>query len=188
MGILDKLLSLLSGKKREGNLLIIGLDNSGKTSIINFFKPTDCKTHTIVPTVGFNVDKFNAKGLNFTTFDMSGQGRYRNLWEHYYKEADAIIFVIDSSDRIRIVVAREELSALLSHPDIKKRNLPILFYANKMDMRDSLSAMKVSSELDLDVITDKKWHICASNALTGEGLVEGIDWLSQQLRNNWENK
>lgn len=128
MGFLDKLLSLLSGKKRDANLLIIGLDNSGKTSIINFFKPQDAKTHTIVPTVGFNVDKFNAKGLNFTTFDMSGQGRYRNLWEHYYKEADAIIFVIDSSDRIRIVVAKEELAALLAHNDIKKRNIPILFY------------------------------------------------------------
>ena len=57
-----------------------------------------------------------------------------------------------------------------------------------MDMRDSLSAMKVSAELELDHISDKKWHICASNALTGEGLSEGIEWLAHQLEENWKKK
>lgn len=181
MGLLDKLISLFSMKKRDANLLVIGLDNSGKTSIINFFKPQDAKSHTIVPTVGFNVEKFNAKSLNFTTFDMSGQGRYRNLWEHYYKEADAIVFVIDSSDKIRLIVAKEELTALLAHPSIRSRNIPILFFANKIDMKDALSAAKIKSELDMDKIT-RPWYVCGSNALTGEGLSEGIDWLAQQLR------
>lgn len=40
----------------------------------------------VVPTVGFSVEEFSKNGLSFTVFDMSGQGRYRNLWEHYYKE------------------------------------------------------------------------------------------------------
>lgn len=40
----------------------------------------------MVPTVGFSVEEFTKNGLAFTVFDMSGQGRYRNLWEHYYKE------------------------------------------------------------------------------------------------------
>ena len=53
--------------------------------------------------------------INFTVFDMSGQGRYRNMWEHYYKEAKAIIFVIDSSDKIRMSVAKDELDQLLKH-------------------------------------------------------------------------
>ena len=55
-----------------------------------------------------------------------------------------------------------------------------------MDMRDSLSAMKVSGELELDHISNKKWHICASNALTGEGLSDGIEWLAQQLEAIWK--
>lgn len=46
---------------------------------------------------------------------MSGQGRYRNLWEHYYKETHAIIFVIDSADKLRMAVAKDELDHLLSH-------------------------------------------------------------------------
>lgn len=63
---------------------------------------------------------------------MSGQGRYRNLWEHYYSEVQAIIFVIDSTDRFRMVVAKEELAALLAHENIVKARIPILFYANKV--------------------------------------------------------
>ena len=47
---------------------------------------------------------------------MSGQGRYRNLWEHYYKECQGIIFVVDSSDKLRMVVAKDELDMLLQHP------------------------------------------------------------------------
>jgi GTPase SAR1 family protein len=40
--------------------------------------------------------------LLFTVFDMSGAGRYRNLWEQYYKDAQAIIYVIDTSDKFRL--------------------------------------------------------------------------------------
>ena len=54
--------------------------------------------------------------IRFTVFDMSGQGRYRSLWEQYYRTAEAIIFVVDSNDKLRMVVAQDELEALLNHP------------------------------------------------------------------------
>uniref|UniRef100_A0AAZ3RLZ9 ADP-ribosylation factor-like protein 6 n=1 Tax=Oncorhynchus tshawytscha TaxID=74940 RepID=A0AAZ3RLZ9_ONCTS len=63
------------------------------------------QTQDIVPTIGFSIEKFKTSSLSFTVFDMSGQGRYRNLWEHYYKEGQAIIFVVDSGDKLRMVVA-----------------------------------------------------------------------------------
>ena len=78
---------------------------------------------------------------------MSGQGRYRNLWEHYYKECQGIVFVVDSSDKLRMVVAKDELDMLLQHPDIRARKLPILFFANKMDCKDALSSVKVSQHI-----------------------------------------
>lgn len=62
---------------------------------------------------------------------MSGQGRYRSLWEHYYADVQAVIFVLDSTDRLRVCVAKEELEQLLGHEDIKISNAPILFFANK---------------------------------------------------------
>ena len=83
------------------------------------------------------------RNVGFTAFDMSGQGRYRNLWEHYYKECQGIVFVVDSSDKLRMVVAKDELDMLLQHPDIRSRKIPILFFANKMDMREAMSSVKV---------------------------------------------
>lgn len=113
---------------------------------------------------------------------MSGHGRYRDLWEHYYKDCNGIIFVIDSSDRLRLVVVKEELDLLLQHPDICSKKIPILFFANKMDSKEALSSVKIAAALGLDKIMDKPWHISASNALSGEGLQEGVEWLTQQIR------
>ncbi|XP_032267540.1 ADP-ribosylation factor-like protein 6 [Phoca vitulina] len=123
MGLLDRLPGLLGLKKEEVRVLCLGLDNSAKTTIINKLKPSNAQSQDIVPTIGFSIEKFKSSSLSFTVFDMSGQGRYRNLWEHYYKEGQAIIFVIDSSDRLRMVVAKEELDTLLNHPDIKHRRI-----------------------------------------------------------------
>jgi ADP-ribosylation factor-like protein 6 len=89
-------------------------------------------TFEVTPTVGFQVEEFAKNNLHFTVYDMSGQGRYRSLWEHYYADVQAIIYVIDSTDKIRMCVAKEELDQLLNHEDIKRSKAPILFYANKV--------------------------------------------------------
>ncbi|XP_077992319.1 ADP-ribosylation factor-like protein 6 isoform X2 [Glandiceps talaboti] len=182
MGFLDKLSAWLGFKKKEVHILCVGLDNSGKTTIINQLKPKDSQYEDIVPTIGFSVEKFASSSMSFTVFDMSGQGRYRNLWEHYYKDAQAIIFVIDSSDKLRMVVAKDELDQLLTHNAIKNRRVPVLVFANKMDLRDAMSSVKVSQMMELETIQNKAWHICASNAVTGEGLHEGVEWLTDQIR------
>ncbi|XP_068185758.1 ADP-ribosylation factor-like protein 6 isoform X2 [Antennarius striatus] len=182
MGLLDKLSGWLGLKKKEVNVLCLGLDNSGKTTIINQLKPSNTQTQEIVPTIGFNIEKFKSSSLSFTVFDMSGQSRYRNLWEHYYKESHAIIFVIDSNDKLRTVVIKEELDILLNHKDIHNRKIPILFFANKMDLQDAMPSTEVSQILCLETITDKPWHICASNAIKGEGLKEGLDWLQDRIK------
>uniref|UniRef100_F6RLS6 ADP-ribosylation factor-like protein 6 n=1 Tax=Ciona intestinalis TaxID=7719 RepID=F6RLS6_CIOIN len=167
-------------KKKEARILCVGLDNSGKSTIINQLKPVRSRNVEVVPTVGFCVEQFNAGALSFTVFDMSGQGRYRSLWEHYYNSCDAIIFVVDSTDRIRMTVAKEELNQLLRHKQIvQKRSLPFLFFSNKSDLRQSVSAVKCAQLMGLDA--GRPWHICPCNALTGEGLNEGLGWLSDQI-------
>jgi ADP-ribosylation factor-like protein 6 len=62
------------------------------------------------------VETFSKSKIDFTVFDMSGQSKYRSLWEQYYEESEAIIFVVDSADKLRIKVARNELENLLDHP------------------------------------------------------------------------
>ena len=108
---------------------------------------------------------------------MSGQSRYRNIWEHYYVDCQAIIFVIDASDSIRASVARDELQTMLNHPQMQ-RVIPILFFANKMDLDGVMLASECSDALDLHQIKDKAWQICECSALTGKGINAGLDWLS----------
>ncbi|XP_053208973.1 ADP-ribosylation factor-like protein 6 [Panonychus citri] len=184
MTFFTRLLSYLGLRKKEVNILVVGLDNSGKTTILNNFKKDEDKSQEIVATIGFNVESFSVNNLTFSAFDMSGQGRYRNLWEHYFKGVHAIVFVIDSSDSLRLVVAKDELDLMLKHDEISsKPHLPILIFANKMDLRDALSSVRISQALGLESLQERSWHIQASNALTGQGLQEGIQWLTEQLIN-----
>ena len=182
MGFFTYLMSFLATKKQRVNILIVGLDNSGKTSIVERMKlrsggrgraggPAE-----VAPTVGFNVDEFNAGPLQFTVFDMSGAGRYRSLWEQHYNEAQAVIFVVDSADKLRLCVAKDELDAMLQSRDLHGK--PILVFANKNDVPSSLSPVDVAQGLELEDIDHHPWQIVPSNALDGTGLQEGVDWLT----------
>jgi ADP-ribosylation factor-like protein 6 len=185
MGLFDKLGNVLSSKKRDFNLLVVGLDNSGKSTLINCLKASDNKSAVINPTVGFSAEKFAFKSLNFTCFDMSGQSRYRNLWEHYYRECDAILFVVDSADKMRFVVAQEELQDMLSHPELKNKGAPVLVFANKCDLKGGLNPSELRKELELDaIIRGKPWRVFASSATQADGVAEGLDWLIQQIAPN----
>jgi len=179
MGLFKKLFGVVTPGKAKVRILCVGLDNSGKSTIINWLKPKKATSSEVVPTVGFSVEEFTKNGLSFTVFDMSGQGRYRNLWEHYYKEVGGIIFCIDSTDQIRMCVAKDELEALLANSQL--RTVPILFFANKMDLPQAVGPVQCVQNLELDKIGDKPWHIAASNGLTGDGIDEGITWLGAQM-------
>ena len=169
--------------RSQVNILIVGLDNSGKTSIIEKMKLQSGKSGAapseVTPTVGFSVDEFSKGSLSFTVFDMSGAGRYRNLWEQHYREAKAIIFVVDSADKLRLCVAKDELDAMLASGDL--RGKPFLIFANKMDIPSALSPVDLAQGLALDDIHEHPWQIVPSNALDGTGLQEGVDWLTNFL-------
>lgn len=83
---------------------------------------------------------------------------------------------------MRLVVVKDELEILLKHPDLEHKRIPILFYANKMDFADALSSVKIAAALGLEKIDDKPWHISSSNAISGDGLEEGVQWLIEQIR------
>lgn len=76
MGLMNLFSTLLSGPNRQADILLLGLDNSGKTTILNQLKPPDAQSSSITPTVGYSVEKFTASNINFTAFDMSGQSLF----------------------------------------------------------------------------------------------------------------
>uniref|UniRef100_A0A1I8PPB7 ADP-ribosylation factor-like protein 6 n=1 Tax=Stomoxys calcitrans TaxID=35570 RepID=A0A1I8PPB7_STOCA len=188
MGMFDNFLSLIKINKEKMTVLVVGLNNSGKSSIIQQFKRrNEPNSHISIPTVGFTHEEFYNQGVQFTAIDMSGAWKYRNLWQHQFKNCQGIIYVIDANDKMRMVVVKEELDILLQHPDLIDRQIPILFYGNKNDCENSLSSVNIAAALELTKC-DKAWHICSSSAKTGDGLEEGIQWLIQQVRNSTHSK
>ncbi|KAJ3410301.1 low-affinity phosphate transporter [Chytridiales sp. JEL 0842] len=181
MGVWSNFLTSLGLMKRKVTILMVGLDNSGKTTILNGLKLDATAPLEITPTVGFKVETFTRSRLQFTAFDMSGQGKYRDLWEHYYPDAEGIVFVVDATDKMRACVARDELAMMLGHPVLKERKVPILFLANKMDIPGSMTPSECSVALALEEIKDRNWTIFATNGLTGQGVNVGLDWLAEEL-------
>lgn len=188
-GFFSRIGKMLGLVKEKAAVLVIGLDNSGKTTILNRLKPSKGgEVQEVTPTIGFTLERFSQDRLSFTCFDMSGQSKYRSLWEKYYRNVQGIIWVIDSTDQFRMCVVKDELKAMLAHEDIKSGKAPILFFANKMDKPTALTPPDCLEHLELDNITSREWHISASNALTGEGVPDGIQWLVGVLKKSGTTK
>lgn len=166
--------------KTKLNIITCGLDNGGKSTIINALKPTKLKTDNISATVGYQVEEFEKGKVSFKVFDMGGAKKFRSMWELYYRDVQGVIFVIDSADKLRLVLVREEIRLLAEHPDLK--GVPILFYANKADIAGAKTPQELVDELGLsELMMDRPFNIFASNARRGDGIEEGINWLTNRL-------
>ena len=97
------------GQKYEKRILMLGLGNAGKTSIL--FHIRDYQFKTTVPTVGLNIENINYKKYSLTFWDVGGQAT--KLWKHYFDHIDGVIFVVDSTDEEKLLFAKEELKRLL---------------------------------------------------------------------------
>mmetsp|Transcript_47414 Transcript_47414/g.141548 ORF Transcript_47414/g.141548 Transcript_47414/m.141548 type:complete len:185 (-) Transcript_47414:87-641(-) len=179
MGLFKRLFGSFGAKKKV-RIVVVGLDNSGKTTILNCLKPKKASLET-VPTVGFSTEEFQKHGVNFCAFDMSGQSRYRNLWEHYYGDVEGIIIVVDATDKLRFAVVKDELQTMLADPRVAEKKIPLLFLSNKMDLPAASPPLEIVQALDLETIRDRKWHIAPCDALKGEGVEEATKWLVEAI-------
>ncbi|CAK7329963.1 unnamed protein product [Dovyalis caffra] len=165
--------------KIEIRILMVGLDASGKTTILYKLKLGEIVL--TVPTIGFNVETVVYKNISFTVWDVGGQQKIRPLWRHYFQNAHGLIFVVDSNDRERISEARNELHSILS--DIELKDAILLVLANKQDVPNAMSVSEVAEKLGLFALKQRRWHIQSSSATSGRGLYEGLDWLSNNISN-----
>ena len=161
----------------KSNILMLGLDSAGKTSILYQLK-LNSLVNTI-PTIGFNVETVNYKSLNLTIWDVGGQEKIRPLWRHYYNNVDVIIFVIDSNDIGRISEAKKELHLLVSEDQLQ--NCIILIYSNKIDLPNSMNHHLLAEQLTLHSIK-QKWFIQPISATQNIGITEGLEWIQSTLK------
>ncbi|EPY28951.1 Arf/Sar family, other [Angomonas deanei] len=169
--------SSLLGKK-EVRILMVGLDAAGKTTIL--YKLKLGEVVTTIPTIGFNVETVEYKNLKFTMWDVGGQDKLRTLWRHYFQNTNGIIFVVDSADKDRIGIARAELDKMLAEDEL--RNAVLLVFANKQDITNAMSTTEVTEKLGLQSLRQRAWYIQGCCATTAQGLYEGLDWLSANIK------
>lgn len=173
-----KVFSRLWGADKEIRILILGLDGAGKTTIL--YKLQIGEVVSTVPTIGFNVETLHYKNLKFNVWDLGGQTSIRPYWRCYYANTTAVIFVVDSTDKERIQTSSDELHTMLQEEELK--DAALLVFANKQDQPGALTASEVSKALSLVDLKDRSWSIMACSAIRGDGLTEGLDWLTNVIK------
>lgn len=167
------------------SIVVCGLDNSGKSAMLNMIKPPEERMEVISATVGYKVERFKLNSVRFTAFDMGGSQKFRDLWKTYYELVNGVVFVVDSSDVLRLCVVKDELDMLLKHLNTETtRSVPLLVYANKMDLNGAKNPAELVQLLDLystEKIGSRPFNIFASNALKGTGVNEGMTWLQDTI-------
>ena len=167
-------------KEKEIRILILGLDNAGKTTILN--RLTAAPIDTISPTLGFNIKTLEYKSYHLNIWDVGGQKTIRAYWRNYFEKTDGVIWVVDSADYGRMEICRDELEGLLRQEKLSGASLLIL--ANKQDVKGAMGVNEIAKILrfeDGTIFKNRHVSIRGCSAFSGEGLVEGVDWMVEDV-------
>jgi len=185
--IISKILEFFTKNKNNFKIIILGMQNAGKTTILyrlslgQFVKTT--------PTIGSNVEELNYNNIKIQAWDLGGQESTRSVWDVYYMNTDGVVYVVDSHDDESFEESKAEFYKALKHPNL--RNAVILILANKQDLPGSKTIEKLIEDYEFNKIKNHIWYIQPCSALKGDGLDNGIKWLSDQLvlkgKNNFPN-
>lgn len=126
----------------------------------------------IRPTLGQNLAKVDVVGCKCSLFDLSGAEKMRPLWERYYRDTDAIIYVIDSSDSSldNIQQSRNEFIKLCQNDVLKRRlerGLPVMIFANSLDVAYGEYDKAVKKANEVDQKRQVSWNSDEEDAFVG---------------------
>jgi small GTP-binding protein len=161
------------------NVLLLGLEGSGKTSIVARLLRDDPRT--VLPTLGNAMRAFSLDGGRHVMkmWDVGGSSSMRSYWPAYYSKAHAIAFVIDSTDRRRLAETSAVLQQVLDAD--KLLGLPLLLLASKQDAPGAIPTSELEVLLKLGSIRDRSWRCIECSALTGQGIEAGLRWLTGEF-------
>ncbi|KAJ3401828.1 hypothetical protein CcCBS67573_g00246 [Chytriomyces confervae] len=157
-------------------LTLVGLQNSGKTTLVNVIANGEF-TEDMIPTVGFNMRKVTKGAVVMKLWDLGGQARFRAMWERYCRGVNAIVFVLDSADHAKIPAARTELHTLLDKPQLV--NIPILVLGNKNDLPGALTVEAVIEQMGLKSITNREVSCYSISAKNSVNIDLTLQWLTK---------
>ncbi|KAH6636484.1 P-loop containing nucleoside triphosphate hydrolase protein [Chaetomium tenue] len=204
---LAKGLYRLATSKEEYSVLLLGLDNAGKTTfheqVKSIFVPDGPAPNLqTVPTVGQNVSTIVLPDMYLKLWDVGGQLSLRKLWQSYYASCHAIVFIIDSTDigdgslehdaTGRLEECRLVLEDVLQNSEAE--GVPLLILANKQDREDCVEVVRIKEGLVKRVFEGEKSggirdsRVLPVSALTGTGVKEAVDWVRSRVKWNTESR
>jgi GTP-binding protein SAR1 len=178
-------LEWLGLRNKNGKLLLLGLDDSGKTTLLYCLQTG--KFMPFEQTQSYHVEKLTIEGINFSAWDLGGHEMARQSWSEYFLDVNAIVFMVDSSNRARFVEARTELELLLNNVTIQ--TVPILILANKVDKDGAVSqnylchGLGIHKETPQDATTipqgERAIRVFPCSVKNKSGYADGFRWLAK---------
>nr|QXF29050.1 Arl13 [Gefionella okellyi] len=169
-------------------LVILGVDNAGKTTILTDIKHED--TEMVTPTWGFASETIEHGKYTLTFFDLGGGKSLRGIWPRYFSEVHGCIYVVDASDPERIEESKQTFMEAIAETHMQGK--PLLIFANKQDVDGALSAADVADRLDLASIHSHSYHIAACTAKhkldtpMDPRLTAGLKWIVDTIDKDYK--
>lgn len=174
-------------EKEQLNILIVGLQHSGKTSVLEQQKRRLIRGYrgpsldALQTTMGMNLGKLPLHGKVVSCWDVAGS--MPSVWSRYYSDADGVMFVVDAADVGAFDRASRALDSLL-HMDADV-SVPVLILANKTDVLGAASTAAIQHEVVRTTAlaqSQRRYAVMRCSAKRDEGLSEAFDWLMEAIK------
>lgn len=160
--------------KQEMELTLVGLQNSGKTTLVNVLSSGSFQ-EDMIPTVGFNMKKVTKGNVTIKMWDIGGQTRFRSMWERYCRGVNAIVYVVDSADKEKFELSKKELHELLAKPPLA--GIPLLVLGNKNDLPEAVSVEELIDTLGLKELEGREVCCYSISAKNNVNIEITLQWL-----------
>ncbi|EFN69539.1 ADP-ribosylation factor-like protein 13B [Camponotus floridanus] len=134
------------GMEKTIILLIVGLDNAGKSLILNHISGDPDRN--VLPTMGFRTVSLKHNSYSVKIYDLGGSSQIRALWPKYYNDIHGLIYVVDASDISRLAENKVVFNELITHEHISTK--PLLLLANKQDLNGAIDELDLVENLDVE--------------------------------------
>ena len=168
---------------KKANILFLGLDNAGKTTLLHLLKTN--RIAELAPTLHSSHDELKIGNLTFTAFDIGGHIQARRCWKNFYCNVDAIVYMIDAHDKERFAESKLELDALFMIDELREK--PFLILGNKTDAQGAVSEDDLRYRFNLTGFSrtrgysERPLEVFMCSVLCRQGYGDGLMWLSQQI-------
>lgn len=177
-------------QKDEYCLLILGLDNAGKTTLLENIKRMFAINYKgipfekIHPTVGMNVGRIDIDGIRLIFWDLGGQQDLQSLWDKYYDDCHGVMYIIDSSDKTRISESLSVLETVFLNDSLD--GVPLLLLANKQDRDIAVNAEEIKQSFMQSTIRfdQRDCLVQGISALNGDHIENGLKWIVKCVKRN----